>query len=157
MWMQGFCMCVPALNLKDPSQERLVREITEQVVVLTRKYKGLLWGEHGKGVRSEFSPEFFGPLYPTLQAIKAAFDPLNQLNPGKIATPDSGELLKSTPYRLEGSSIAPFPSVCRLDSTKRCTATVTELATITILTIPCARRGRVGAIGDIRLKGALCS
>ena len=92
----------PALNLKDPSQERLVREITEQVVVLTRKYKGLLWGEHGKGVRSEFSPEFFGPLYPTLQAIKAAFDPLNQLNPGKIATPDSGELLRIDAVPLRG-------------------------------------------------------
>ena len=56
-------------------------------MTLTRRYKGLLWGEHGKGVRSEFSPEVFGPLYPMLQAIKAVFDPRNQLNPGKIATP----------------------------------------------------------------------
>jgi FAD/FMN-containing dehydrogenase len=29
----------------------------------------------------------FGELYPALQALKAAFDPHNQLNPGKIATP----------------------------------------------------------------------
>ncbi|MCP1327790.1 (Fe-S)-binding protein, partial [Halomonas sp. 707D4] len=46
-----------------------------------------LWGEHGKGVRSEYAPRFFGELYPALQRIKAAFDPYNQLNPGKIATP----------------------------------------------------------------------
>ncbi|MBA1331895.1 FAD-linked oxidase, partial [Candidatus Endoriftia persephone str. Guaymas] len=49
--------------------------------------RGLLWGEHGKGVRSEYTPEFFGELYPELQKIKALFDPHNQLNPGKIATP----------------------------------------------------------------------
>ena len=60
------------------------------MVALTQKYGGLLWGEHGKGVRSEFSPRFFGPLYPALQAIKAAFDPRNQLNPGKIAAPGEG-------------------------------------------------------------------
>ncbi|MBV9653662.1 MAG: FAD-binding oxidoreductase [Acetobacteraceae bacterium] len=84
----------PAIDMKDPAQERLIRDITEEVVRLTRKYGGLLWGEHGKGVRSEFSPRFFGPLYPTLQAIKAAFDPRNQLNPGKIAAPEDGQLLR---------------------------------------------------------------
>ncbi|MGY2904145.1 D-2-hydroxyglutarate dehydrogenase YdiJ [Bradyrhizobium sp. URHC0002] len=83
----------PAIDMKDPAQEPLIREITEEVVQLTRKYGGLLWGEHGKGVRSEFSPRFFGPLYPILQSIKAAFDPRNQLNPGKIAAPEGGQLL----------------------------------------------------------------
>jgi FAD/FMN-containing dehydrogenase/Fe-S oxidoreductase len=76
----------PALDLKDDAQVQLVRSITNDVVQLVKKYNGLLWGEHGKGVRSEFSPEFFGDLYPELQAIKRAFDPFNQLNPGKIAT-----------------------------------------------------------------------
>jgi FAD/FMN-containing dehydrogenase/Fe-S oxidoreductase len=84
----------PAINMKDPAQERLIREVTEEVVAITKKYGGLLWGEHGKGVRSEFSPRFFGPLYPALQSIKAAFDPRNQLNPGKIAAPEDGELLR---------------------------------------------------------------
>ncbi|GAA5524148.1 uncharacterized protein HI_1163 [Microbulbifer aestuariivivens] len=77
----------PAIDMKDPQQAALIRPITDQVVALTQKYKGLLWGEHGKGVRSEYAPEFFGELYPELQKIKAAFDPRNQLNPGKIATP----------------------------------------------------------------------
>jgi (R)-2-hydroxyglutarate dehydrogenase len=83
----------PAIDMKDPAQESLIREITEEVVRLTSKYGGLLWGEHGKGVRSEFSPRFFGPLYPILQSIKAAFDPRNRLNPGKIAAPEGGQLL----------------------------------------------------------------
>lgn len=77
----------PAIDMKDPKQESMIRAITDQVVALTQKYKGLLWGEHGKGIRSEYAPEFFGSLYPELQRIKGAFDPHNQLNPGKIATP----------------------------------------------------------------------
>lgn len=79
----------PALDMKDPQQEKLIRTITDEVAALTHKYNGLLWGEHGKGVRSEYAPVFFGELYPQLQRIKAAFDPRNQLNPGKIATPAS--------------------------------------------------------------------
>ncbi|WP_373181918.1 FAD-binding and (Fe-S)-binding domain-containing protein [Halomonas campaniensis] len=77
----------PAIDMKDPAQEQLIREVSDEVAELTRKYDGLLWGEHGKGVRSEYAPRFFGELYPSLQRVKAAFDPHNQLNPGKIATP----------------------------------------------------------------------
>jgi (R)-2-hydroxyglutarate dehydrogenase len=83
----------PAIDMKDPTQETLIRDVTEDVVRITKKYGGLLWGEHGKGVRSEFSPRFFGPLYPTLQSVKAVFDPRNQLNPGKIAACNDGQLL----------------------------------------------------------------
>ncbi|MBU3069666.1 FAD-binding oxidoreductase [Aestuariicella sp. G3-2] len=77
----------PAIDMKDPEQEKMVRVISDKVAALTQKYNGLLWGEHGKGVRSEYAPAFFGDLYPQLQRIKATCDPRNQLNPGKIATP----------------------------------------------------------------------
>jgi FAD/FMN-containing dehydrogenase/Fe-S oxidoreductase len=78
----------PALDLKDPEDEARVRRITDAVTALVTRYGGLLWGEHGKGFRSELVPHHFGPvLYPELQRIKALFDPRNQLNPGKIATP----------------------------------------------------------------------
>jgi hypothetical protein len=30
------------------------------VVALTARYGGLLWGEHGKGFRAQYSPAFFG-------------------------------------------------------------------------------------------------
>ena len=86
----------PAIDMKDPEQEGLVRTISDQVATLAQKHGGVLWGEHGKGVRSEYSPDFFADLYPVLQSIKEAFDPHNQLNPGKLATPanTSQELLK---------------------------------------------------------------
>jgi FAD/FMN-containing dehydrogenase/Fe-S oxidoreductase len=78
----------PALDMKDPEDEARVRRITDAVATLVTRYGGLLWGEHGKGFRSELVPHHFGPvLYPELQRIKGLFDPRNQLNPGKVATP----------------------------------------------------------------------
>ncbi|MFB0625717.1 FAD-linked oxidase C-terminal domain-containing protein, partial [Aeromonas hydrophila] len=44
----------PALDLCDPEQEVLLRRIYDQVVALTAKYGGLMWGEHGKGFRPEY-------------------------------------------------------------------------------------------------------
>ena len=81
---------------------------------LTRKYKGVLWGEHGKGVRSEYAPEFFGPIYSRLQEIKAAFDPNNQLNPGKIAAPPGQSLLKIDAVPTRGQSDRRIPLALRL-------------------------------------------
>jgi FAD/FMN-containing dehydrogenase/Fe-S oxidoreductase len=94
----------PALDMKDPAQAGLVKPISDAVAELTRRYGGLLWGEHGKGLRSEYVPGFFGELYPALQSLKGAFDPHNQLNPGKICTPpDAAQgLLKVNEVALRG-------------------------------------------------------
>lgn len=104
----------PAIDMKDPEQRRLIRAVTEDVVRITRKYNGLLWGEHGKGVRSEFSPAFFGPLYPVLQSVKAVFDPRNQLNPGKITAPEDGTLLTVDGVPTRGAFDATIPAETRL-------------------------------------------
>ncbi|WP_291969051.1 FAD-binding and (Fe-S)-binding domain-containing protein [Candidatus Symbiopectobacterium sp.] len=78
----------PAMDMCDPQQEVLMKQLSDQIVALTAKYGGLLWGEHGKGFRAEYSPAFFGEeLYNELRRIKAAFDPDNRLNPGKICAP----------------------------------------------------------------------
>ncbi|WP_159654664.1 D-2-hydroxyglutarate dehydrogenase YdiJ [Vibrio atypicus] len=89
----------PALDLCDPQQEALMHEISDEVVKLVTKYGGLMWGEHGKGFRSEYGPEFFGEeLFTELRRVKAAFDPHNKMNPGKICTPldSDAELVKVT-------------------------------------------------------------
>ena len=79
----------PFLDLKDPRQAALIRPVSDGVAELTKAYGGLLWGEHGRGFRGEYSPFYFGPtLYRELERIKAAFDPGNILNPGKLAAPD---------------------------------------------------------------------
>ena len=82
----------PALDMTDPDDEKLLRQVSDKVAALTAKYGGLMWGEHGKGYRSEYAPTFFGDsLYRELQKIKAVFDPDNRLNPGKICTPWGAE------------------------------------------------------------------
>ncbi|BAN96014.1 FAD linked oxidase domain-containing protein [Plautia stali symbiont] len=82
----------PALDMCDPQQEMLMKQISNEVVALTARYGGLLWGEHGKGFRAQYSPAFFGEtLFNELRRIKAAFDPDNRLNSGKICTPLGNE------------------------------------------------------------------
>lgn len=78
----------PALNMRDPRDAALIRPISDEIASLSKKYGGLLWGEHGRGYRGEYSSFFFGErLYRELCAIKSAFDPSNLFNPGKLASP----------------------------------------------------------------------
>ena len=90
----------PALDLKKPDEEVWIRELSDQVVGLVKKYGGVMWSEHGRGFRSEYTVDFFGEeLNHDLQHIKEAFDPNNRLNPGKIVTPFSH---KDSVLTLEG-------------------------------------------------------
>ncbi|MBT5855689.1 FAD-binding oxidoreductase [bacterium] len=94
----------PALDMRDPNDEKKVFEITDAVVQLIKKYGGVVWGEHGRGYRAEYGPEFFGPdLYELIREVKATFDPKNKINPGKVATPSgSSDQLVSIQSPLKG-------------------------------------------------------
>jgi FAD/FMN-containing dehydrogenase/Fe-S oxidoreductase len=105
----------PAIDMKAAGAEQLIREVSDEVFALTRKYGGLLWGEHGKGVRSEYVPAVFGPLYESLQAIKAAFDPRNQMNPGKIAAPNGQALLAIDKVPMRGQLDRTIPAATRAE------------------------------------------
>ncbi|MEZ9139358.1 MULTISPECIES: FAD-binding and (Fe-S)-binding domain-containing protein [unclassified Shewanella] len=85
----------PALDMCDEADEKLLKTISDQVAELTLKYGGLMWGEHGKGVRGEYGPAVFGDeLYGELEDIKGLFDPENRLNPGKLVAPkNSGPMM----------------------------------------------------------------
>lgn len=81
----------PVLDMRNPAHAALIRPLSDQVAELTHRYGGLIWGEHGRGFRGEYGPQFFGEaLYADVQAIKAAFDPHNLLNPGKLAASVDG-------------------------------------------------------------------
>ncbi|MHB2211734.1 D-2-hydroxyglutarate dehydrogenase YdiJ [Methylobacterium sp. CM6257] len=112
----------PAIDLKDPNQNGLIREVTEGVVALTAKYGGLLWGEHGKGFRSEFVPATFGPLMPALEAVKRAFDPGDRMNPGKIASARGQGLTRidGVPRRGERDRTIPAPVRQDFDEALHC-------------------------------------
>ncbi|MDP4004191.1 FAD-binding and (Fe-S)-binding domain-containing protein [Methylobacterium sp. NEAU K] len=105
----------PAIDLKDPAQDALIREVTEGVVALTAKYGGLLWGEHGKGFRSEFVPATFGPLMPALEAVKRAFDPGDRMNPGKIASARGQGLTRIDGVPRRGAQDRTIPPSVRPD------------------------------------------
>ncbi|MEO6348462.1 MAG: FAD-linked oxidase C-terminal domain-containing protein, partial [Aquaticitalea sp.] len=76
----------PILNLKTSEGVSDFRKITTDVALLVKKYRGSMSGEHGDGiVRAEFIPFMIGEAnYGILKRIKAAFDPDNIFNPGKI-------------------------------------------------------------------------
>lgn len=107
----------PALDMCDPEQEVLLRRISDQVVELTAKYGGLMWGEHGRGYRTEYGPAFFGEtLFDELRKVKAAFDPNNRLNPGKICAPYGvNEALVSVDSEKRGSFDRQIPVQVRED------------------------------------------
>ncbi|MCX6234144.1 MAG: FAD-binding protein [Bacteroidetes bacterium] len=76
----------PVLNMKDEKQIRLFHDIALETAKLVKKYKGSFSGEHGDGrLRGEFIPLMIGEKnYHLLKRIKAAWDPDNIFNPGKI-------------------------------------------------------------------------
>ena len=94
----------PSLDMADLAEEAMIRVISDEVAALVKRHGGLIWGEHGRGYRGEFSPLFFGPvLYDELCRIKRAFDPDNLLNPGKLASPDRGALDRIDAVPTRGS------------------------------------------------------
>ncbi|MCA6075457.1 FAD-binding and (Fe-S)-binding domain-containing protein [Fulvivirga sedimenti] len=93
----------PILDLKTQEGNRMFRVILEEIAALVKKYKGSLSGEHGDGrLRGEFIPFMIGDAnFALLKDIKAAWDPKNIFNPGKIVhTPAMNEQLRYTPGQL---------------------------------------------------------
>ena len=76
----------PLLNVKTARGVELLHAVGDYACELAAGYGGAMSGEHGDGLaRSELNPQIFGPqLYRALQEVKAAFDPDNRMNPGKI-------------------------------------------------------------------------
>lgn len=94
----------PILNLKQSAGVQAFRAIAEASAQLVKRYDGSLSGEHGDGrLRSEFIPRMVGEAnYALFKAIKALFDPLHILNPGKItAAPPMDEKLRYQADRAE--------------------------------------------------------
>lgn len=76
----------PFVNLLDQGDINLIKKFMLDITDMVVKYKGSLTGEHGDGLlRSYLNPRLFGEkVYQAFCEIKAAFDPKNLMNPGKI-------------------------------------------------------------------------
>lgn len=107
------CMHIrPYINLQQPEELHLMRQMMMDISSLLLEFNGALSGEHGDGlIRSWLNPKMFGSkLMQAFKELKRAFDPENLMNPGKIV-PDSepfeelrttpGEILHSPPIFLD--------------------------------------------------------
>ena len=113
----------PVVNLKSVQGVQRFEAIATEVADLVLEYGGALSGEHGDGlVRAPFQEKMFGTeLYNAFCEVKAAFDPTNMLNPGKIVhapaltsnlryeqTDRQTTLAERQPLETAGE-LAPFP------------------------------------------------
>ncbi len=93
----------PFINTKDAAEVQKMREISWASMELVRKYGGAVSSEHGDGLaRSWLNEPLLGrELYDVYRQVKAIFDPLGILNPGKkVDAPSMTENLRYGPnYR----------------------------------------------------------
>jgi Fe-S oxidoreductase len=93
----------PLINTKDAADIRIMKEMTDEIATLVMEFGGGMSGEHGDGLaRSHLNEKLFGTqLYNAFRHVKAAFDPENRMNPGKIvnAPPMTENLRYGTKYR----------------------------------------------------------
>jgi FAD/FMN-containing dehydrogenase/Fe-S oxidoreductase len=110
----------PCLNLFAPVDHDLFIRISYKVEALVHKYGGILWGEHGKGMRSAYLKNFVSQDYlEWMSAIKLIMDAKGLLNPGKLVAtsrtpfldPFDSLLAKQWPA-LENAEITQGPLRC---------------------------------------------
>jgi FAD/FMN-containing dehydrogenase/Fe-S oxidoreductase len=92
----------PLINTKDARDIQVMKDMTDEISDLVIEFGGGMSGEHGDGLaRSHLNEKLFGhELYKAFQDVKAAFDPENRMNPGKIvnAPPMTENLRYGTKY-----------------------------------------------------------
>lgn len=79
----------PYIDLRNPSEVALMKEIMQDVALMIKDVGGAMSGEHGDGlIRSWLNETLFGKeTIEAFQKIKNAFDPLGLMNPHKIVQP----------------------------------------------------------------------
>lgn len=102
----------PALDPTSLDHQQLVATITAEVVALLDRHGGILWGEHGRGLRSSVVDSFLpADVMTIMRTVKTAFDPDDRMNPGKLyrplgaAEPVFG--LEAVPRRAEADRAVP--------------------------------------------------
>ncbi|HVU75579.1 MAG TPA: FAD-binding oxidoreductase [Candidatus Paceibacterota bacterium] len=76
---------IPLENMGDPAARAEITELMPKVFSLVASYKGSITGEHNDGIiRTPYLPIMYGEAMCAIFAeVKAIFDPLGILNPGK--------------------------------------------------------------------------
>lgn len=103
----------PFLDLGRPADASKLRALADEVHGLALELGGTVTSQHGTGLaRTPWVARQAGPLYTVYRQVKAAFDPKNVFNPGKIVDPDPG--LAPWPLRAAArESAVPTPLALR--------------------------------------------
>lgn len=76
---------IPLMDLSDPKNHQIIKELSDKVYDLVLKYGGSITAEHNDGlIRSPYLEKMYGPeIYKLFEETKKIFDPKNIFNPGK--------------------------------------------------------------------------
>lgn len=102
----------PLLDSANRDDIARIEAIALDIADLVLEFGGAMSGEHGDGLaRSFLNEKLFGPqIYRAFQEVKAAFDPHNLMNPGKIV--DAPRCIEHLRY---GETYHTLPIVTTLD------------------------------------------
>ena len=106
----------PVLDIKQPHDRALFRQVAEETARLVRKYRGSLSGEHGDGrLRGEFIPLVYGEeVYQLMRQVKQCWDPDGVLNMHKIV--DAPPMDTSLRYDVHQQYLCPDNDLmCRIE------------------------------------------
>jgi len=82
----GNLHAAPVINPYDPCEIEQVKQIGDEIHRMALELEGTTTGEHGVGLtRASYMEEELGFSLQVMRRIKRALDPLNILNPGKMA------------------------------------------------------------------------
>lgn len=114
----------PALDLDDKLDREKFRAISDSIYALCKEHGGIFWGEHGKGIRGAYLPDFVGPTaYAALQRVKAAFDPAERFNPGKLVVVNEHRMgILDPDFRKGNAPDDPFEKAFHCNGNSACLA-----------------------------------
>ncbi|UMA65035.1 FAD-binding oxidoreductase [Roseivivax marinus] len=113
----------PALNIDAEDDRETLVAVSDAIFDLVVAHGGIFWGEHGKGVRGAYLERWIGPeAFAALQGVKAAFDPSDRFNPGKLVTAGQPVMgIATTPFRpFNAADDDPLQNAFRCNGNAQC-------------------------------------
>ena len=88
----------PRMDLRSQHGRGQYYQLINEVALIVQQHNGVMWGEHGIGVRGQYIESFYGKnIFHAICAVKKYFDPKDVLNRGKVAH-SSGNKTKINSY-----------------------------------------------------------
>ena len=111
---KGLIHTRPLLNLKDPGDVTLLRNLADDVFALVHSLGGSISGEHGDGrLRSAYIRKQYPEIYDLFGRVKRLLDPGNVLNPEIKTAADPDQMRKHLRFGEDYRGRDPLPTRLR--------------------------------------------